>query len=112
MGRIRRMIKARIGRLRLSSTAPIFMAAVLEYLTTEILEVSGQALIQSQQNRKHKTERITKKYVPMAVYRDSELATAFREFVFEDAPPPQEAVRIFQTLLVEHKARGKAKKRT
>ena len=66
---------ARVGRYlkkgnytqRLGSGAPVYMAAVLEYLAAEILELTGNAA------RDNKKTRINPRHVQLAVRNDEEL---------------------------------------
>ena len=65
--RVRRnMIKARFGK-KVHSSAGLFLAAVLEYLTAEILELSGNAA------RDNKRNLLTPRHVQMAIQHDEEL---------------------------------------
>ena len=66
---------ARVGRYlkkgnytqRLGSGAPVYMAAVLEYLCAEILELAGNAA------RDNKKSRIVPRHIQLAVRNDEEL---------------------------------------
>lgn len=66
---------ARIGRLlkrgryssRIGAGAPVYLAAVLEYLTAEILELAGNTA------RDHHTHRVGARHIQLAVRNDEEL---------------------------------------
>jgi histone H2A len=67
VGRINRMMKAGRYAERVGAGAPVYLAAVLEYLTSEILELSIQA---AQDNKRN---RITPRHITLAVRNDEEL---------------------------------------
>ena len=65
--RVRRnMIKGMFGK-RVHPSAGLFLAAVLEYLTAEILELSGNAA------RDNKKKLLTPRHVQMAIRHDEAL---------------------------------------
>ena len=67
VGRIlRHMKKGRFAK-RIGGGAPVFMAAVLEYLVAELLELAGNAA------RDHKKTRIVPRHIQLAVTNDEEL---------------------------------------
>lgn len=65
--RINRAMKARSGLKRVGSTAPVYMAAVLEYLTAEMLEVAGNC------TKAAKRKRVTPEDISLAIRSDSDL---------------------------------------
>lgn len=67
VGRIARFMKKGRYAQRMGSGAPIYMAAVLEYLAAEVLELAGNAA------RDNKKNRINPRHVLLAVRNDDEL---------------------------------------
>lgn len=74
---------SRIGRFlrkgkyanRLGSGAPVYLAAILEYLTAEILELAGNA---AKDNNK---KRIIPRHIQLGVRNDDELNSLFKDVV-------------------------------
>jgi histone H2A len=67
VGRIARFLRKAQVAPRLGAGAPVYLAAVLEYVTSEILELSGNIA------RDHKKRRILPRHVLLAIRNDDEI---------------------------------------
>ena len=76
ISRVNRVLKTRAGMPRIGGTAPVFLTALLEYLTAEVLSISGDHTKASKPSRK----RISVEDVSLAIRGDEELAKLCSSF--------------------------------
>ena len=71
VGRVHRFLKQGKYASRIGAGAPVYLAAVLEYLAAEILELAGNAA------RDNKKGRIIPRHVQLVVRNEEELSKLF-----------------------------------
>ena len=75
VGRMARYLRQGGFTKRVGAGAPVYMAAVLEYLTAELLELSTKALVADKKSAK----RITPRAVLLAVRNDADLGALLKD---------------------------------
>ncbi|NP_001079906.1 H2A clustered histone 17 L homeolog [Xenopus laevis] len=78
VGRIHRLLRKGNYAARIGSGSSIYLAATLEYLCAEVLELAGNAA------RDNKKSRIMPRHIQLAVRNDDELAKLFEGVTIAD----------------------------
>ncbi|KAH7315802.1 hypothetical protein KP509_21G066400 [Ceratopteris richardii] len=98
VGRIARFLKKGKYAERVGAGAPVYLAAVMEYLAAEVLELAGNAA------RDNKKNRIIPRHIQLAVRNDEELSKLLGNVVIANGGV---LPNIHATLLPKKASKGK-----
>lgn len=82
VGRVSNIIRKHMTSERLTNTAPVYLSAVLEYITAEILELAGNGA------RDMKKIRINTRHILLAIKNDYELNKLFSKVTLSGGVTP------------------------
>mmetsp|Transcript_99001 Transcript_99001/g.121205 ORF Transcript_99001/g.121205 Transcript_99001/m.121205 type:complete len:127 (-) Transcript_99001:143-523(-) len=81
VGRVARYLKEENHAQRVGGASPVYMAAILEYVVADILELAGKTA------KKNKKLRITPKHIQLALRNDDELSHFFGSKIIASITP-------------------------
>ena len=100
VGRMHRFLHRGKYSERIAAGAPVYLAAVLEYLVAEVLELSGNAA------RDNKRKRINPRCIQLAVRNDEELSKLLQTVVI----PSSGVLPMINSALLKKPPKKKSKK--
>uniref|UniRef100_A0A1I7Z1U2 Histone H2A n=1 Tax=Steinernema glaseri TaxID=37863 RepID=A0A1I7Z1U2_9BILA len=75
VGRVHRALKKGRYAQRVGTGCPVYLAAAVEYIVAEMLDIAGQEAIAN------KKQRITPRHISVAVQQDNEMKTLLRDVI-------------------------------
>ncbi|KAE8802206.1 putative histone H2AXa [Hordeum vulgare] len=101
VGRIARYLKAGKYAERIGAGAPVYLAAVIEYLAAEVLEISGNTALDN------KRTRITPRHIQLAMRNDHEIGKLLEGVLISGGGVPPD----FDAMLLYNEAEAKPKRK-